>query len=139
MDVAPVNCHQAIDTDVARGVNYVLKNVLTKGSAHDRGIGLENASAAKTGTTDDSTQTWTVGYTRGVSTASWVGNVDLGSRSLNGLRIGGQTKDYVDGATYAGRQWQDYMKAVSRDYNTDPFTDPSDSVKGDQIKSQKAK
>lgn len=139
MDVAPVSCNQAIDPDVARGVSYVLKNVLTKGSAYQRGIGLDNASAAKTGTTDDSTQTWTVGYTRGVSTASWVGNVDLGSRSLNGLRIGGQTKDYVDGSTYAGRQWQDYMKAVSRDYNTDTFTDPSDKIRSDEIKSQKAK
>ncbi|MCT1367936.1 MULTISPECIES: transglycosylase domain-containing protein [Kocuria] len=138
LDVAPSSCHQAVDPDVARGVNYVLKNVLTKGSAYNRGIGLENASAAKTGTTDNSTQTWTVGYTRGVSTASWVGNVDLGSRSLNGLRINGQTKDYVDGSTYAGKQWQNYMQAVARDYNTDAFTNPSDKVVNDQIKSKKA-
>ena len=103
---------------------------LVDGSGYQRGIGLTDASAAKTGTNDYSTQTWTVGYTRGLSTASWVGSMNWGSRSLNGLSINGKSLDYVDGATYAGLQWQRYMQAEAKNYNTDRFENPSASVLG---------
>lgn len=124
----PSSCERVLDEDVANGVSYVLEQVLVSGSGYQRGIGLPGASAAKTGTTNNSTQTWMIGYTRGLATASWVGNVDQGSRSLNGLSINGKSLDYVDGATYAGGQWQRYMQAVAKNYNTDPFTAPSASV-----------
>ena len=131
-DVPATDCERVIKKEVAQGVNYVLEQVIVKGSAYQRGIGLPNASAAKTGTTDNSTQTWMLGYTKGLSTASWVGNYEYGSRSLNGLNIGGKTggsgTDWVDGATYAGAQWQNYMKAVAPSYNTAPFSDPPASV-----------
>lgn len=61
-------------------------------------------------------------------TTSWVGNVAKGFRSMNGLAINGQVREYVDGATYAGAQWQTYMKAVAPKYNTDNFTQPSAKV-----------
>lgn len=136
VEVPGAQCTRKLDPDVARGVSYVLKSVLTQGSGYQRGIGLANASAAKTGTTDDSTQTWMVGYTQGVSTASWVGNNDAGGRSLNGLNIGGQVKSYVDGATFAGAQWQWYMNQVKNNYKHGTFTDPSAKVTGTQIVSK---
>lgn len=125
-------CQKAIDKDVANGVSYVLKQVLVDGSGWQRSIDLPDASAAKTGTTDNSAQTWTVGYTRGLATASWVGNIKQGSRSLNGLSIGGKKLDYVDGATYAGAQWQQFMKAQAKNYNRDKFTEPPAKVLGTQ-------
>lgn len=121
-------CEEAVSKDVANGVSYVLKNVLVNGSAYERGIGLPDASAAKTGTNDNSSQTWMVGYTRGLSTASWVGNIDQGSRSMNGLAINGRVLDYVDGATYAGAQWQRFMRDQARKYDTDKFPMPSEKV-----------
>lgn len=123
-------CERVIEEDVANGVNYVLKQVLVDGSGYQRGIGLADASAAKTGTTDNSTQTWMVGYTRGLSTASWVGSHNFASRSLNGLSINGKVLNYVDGATYAGAQWQTYMRAQAKNYNTDKFETPSNTVLG---------
>ncbi|WP_237200008.1 transglycosylase domain-containing protein [Rothia nasimurium] len=123
-------CERVIEEDVANGVNYVLKQVLVDGSGYNRGIGLVDASAAKTGTTDNSTQTWTVGYTRGLSTASWVGSIENTSRPLNGLSINGRVLSYVDGATYAGAQWQKFMQAQAKNYNTDAFDLPSNSVLG---------
>lgn len=123
-------CERVLDEDVANGVSYVLKQVLVDGSGYQRGIGLPNASAAKTGTTNNSTQTWMVGYTRGLSTASWVGSVNWGSRPLNGLSINGRVLPYVDGATYAGAQWQNYMRAQARNYNTDTFDNPSATLMG---------
>lgn len=125
-------CERAIKEEVAQGVNYTLEQVLTRGSGYQRGIGLSGASAAKTGTTDNSTQTWMMGYTKGLSTASWVGNYELGSRSLNGLSIGGRSggsgTDWVDGSTYAGEQWQNFMNDVARNYDTSQFSDPPSSV-----------
>lgn len=123
-------CERVLEEDVANGVNYVLKQVLVDGSGYQRGIGLTDASAAKTGTTDNSAQTWTVGYTRGLSTASWVGSMENTSRPLNGLSINGRVLDYVDGATYAAAQWQKFMQAQAKNYNTDKFDTPSNTVLG---------
>lgn len=138
MDIPKSQCSRQLDTDVARAMSYVLKNVLTEGSGYQRGIELPNASAAKTGTTDNSTQTWMIGYTKGIATASWVGNLANGSRSLNGLSINGTTRSYVDGATVAGKQWQDYMNAVKNDYDHGTFQDPSSKLQGSHIVSSKA-
>ncbi|MFW0154733.1 transglycosylase domain-containing protein [Rothia sp. P6271] len=125
-------CHQAISKEIANGVSYVLKQVLVSGSGYQRGIGLPDASAAKTGTTDYSRQTWMIGYTRGLSTASWVGSLKSGSRSLNGLSINGKRLNYVDGATYAGAQWQTFMKEQAKNYNTDKFPLPPNEMLGTQ-------
>ncbi|MDO4918282.1 transglycosylase domain-containing protein [Kocuria sp.] len=131
-DVPGDKCQRVIKKEVAQGVNYVLQQVLVRGSGYQRSIGLPGASAAKTGTTDNSTQTWMLGYTKGLATASWVGNYQSGSRSLNGLSIGGKTggsgTEWVDGATYAGGQWQNYMKAVAPNYDTSAFSAPPASV-----------
>lgn len=135
-DVPEPNCERAISETDARTVNFVLEQVLVRGSGYQIPIGLPDASAGKTGTTDNSTQTWMVGYTQGVSTASWVGNYLEGSRSLNDLPVGGDTPrsqtsdpdDFVDGSTYAGGQWQRFMNATARDYNTDAFPSPPDSM-----------
>lgn len=122
-------CEQVLDPDIANGVSWVLKGVIQPGgSASQRGIGLPNGSAAKTGTNDNSSQTWQVGYTRGLSTASWVGSNNLGFRSLNGVGINGRVLNYVDGATYAGAQWQSFMKTIAPKYNTKDFTTPSDKI-----------
>lgn len=122
-------CEQVLDPDIANGVSWVLKGVIQPGgSASQRGIGLPDASAAKTGTNDNSSQTWIAGYTRGLVTTSWVGNVAKGFRSLNGLSINGRVLEYVDGATYAGAQWQTYMQTVAPKYSTDKFKEPSAKV-----------
>ena len=61
-----------------------------------------------------------------------MGNYQYGSRSLNGLNIGGKRggsgTEWVDGATYAGSQWQNYMKEIAPDYSTAPFSDPPSNV-----------
>lgn len=132
-------CERRISEDEARTVNHVLEQVLVRGSGYELGIDLPDASAAKTGTTDNSTQTWLLGYTQGLSTASWVGSYAEGSRSLNDVSIDGSTPasqtsdpdDWVDGSSYAGHQWQAYMKEVAPDYSTEKFPSaPSGLTKG---------
>ena len=59
-----------------------------------------------------------------------MGNLNNASRSLNGLSINGKVLSYVDGATYAGAQWQKFMQAQAKNYNTDKFDTPSNTVLG---------
>ena len=65
-----------------------------------------------------------MGYTQGISTASWVGNWTSYS-SLNDRPINGVTRSYVDGSTIAGAQWTEYMRAVAPLYATGGLTDPN--------------
>ncbi|HYY11795.1 MAG TPA: transglycosylase domain-containing protein, partial [Kineosporiaceae bacterium] len=85
----------ALDEQVAHGVTYALKQVISGGTAQNVWSGTGNV-AGKTGTADDSSDTWFVGYTRQRATAVWVGytvepwqrkkNED---RSLRTITIGG--------------------------------------------------
>lgn len=127
LDIPQQDCERTVKKKVAQGVNYALQEVIDRGSGYY--LDPEVPAGLKTGTTDKSVQTWTVGYTRGISTASWVGNPDE-YRSLNGLEFkgNGTTKDYVDGATFAGEAWQSYMKQVADLYSTAKFPEPPEKV-----------
>lgn len=124
--VPGANCKQTVKPEVAAGVTSVLQEVLVRGSGYQ--IPLQYQAAAKTGTTNVSEQTWTVGYTKGLATASWLGNPEEGARSSNGLLIAGQRIPYVDGATYAGRAWQGYMNQVAGNFDVGGFTPPPASM-----------
>lgn len=112
------NCEQAIAPEVAAAVSVPLTNLVNSNQGNLRPIGVP--AAAKTGTTDLSEQTWTVGYTKGISTASWVGNW-TSNTSMNGVAINGVAREYVDGSTIAGAQWTEYMRAVAPLYETGSF------------------
>lgn len=123
LPVPGANCKETVKPEVAAGVTSVLQDVLGPfGSGYQ--IPLQYAAGAKTGTTNNSQQTWTVGFTKGLATASWLGNPDLGDRSSNGLLIANQRIDYVDGATYAGKAWQGYMNQIAGNYDVSYFPAP---------------
>ncbi len=124
--VPGANCKQTVTPEVAAGVTSVLQEVLGPlGSGFQ--IPLQYPAAAKTGTTNDSEQTWTTGYTKGLATSSWVGNI-IKSQSNNGKLIAGQRLDYVDGATYAGKTWQGYMSQVAGNFDVSGFAPPPESM-----------
>jgi membrane peptidoglycan carboxypeptidase len=124
--VPGANCKQTIKPEVAAGVVSVLQDVLHRGSGYL--IPLNFPAGAKTGTTNISEQTWTVGFTKGLATASWVGNPDSSGRSSNDLLIAGTRIPYVDGATYAGKAWQGYMNDVAGSFDTGGFPEPPASM-----------
>ncbi len=73
---------------------YLMNNVLSDRQARWAGMGMNNSlelsndrpAAAKTGTTNDYRDAWTVGYTPQVATAVWVGNSDNSEmKNLAGL------------------------------------------------------
>lgn len=126
LQVPPANCQQTVNPDVAAGVVHTLQQVLVNGSGYQ--IPLQYHAGAKTGTTNDSQQTWTTGFTKGLVTSSWLGSPETKNRSNNGLLIEGQRLDYVDGATYAGKAWQGYMNQIAGNYDTGAFPEPPSSM-----------
>ncbi len=77
-------------------------------------------SAAKTGTTDNFRDTWTVGYTSDYVLGVWVGNNnDLPMININGI-------------TGAAPIWHDAMLAAEAGHSPQPFTNPGGMVKVEQ-------
>ncbi|WP_343319041.1 transglycosylase domain-containing protein [Arthrobacter sp. TMP15] len=126
LPVPSANCNQSIKPEVAAGVNNVLQEVLVRGSGYQ--LGLQYPAAAKTGTTNDSQHTWTIGFTRGLATASWLGSPEDKNASNNGKLIANQRIDYVDGATYAGKAWQGYMNQIAGFFDVNGFDLPPASM-----------
>ena len=128
--VPGADCRQSISQDVAAGVTYALKNVLTKGSGYKIPVDKSHDIFAKTGTTDGNTMTWTVGATTGISTASWFGSYKgIGPQWVNqNITINGKYYAGLDGADIAGGQWAQLMNAAAPKYPGNPFPSPPASM-----------
>ena len=125
------DCRNAVKPEVARGVNAVLQDVLTKGS----GVHLQPKVhtsfpvAAKTGTSNTNGATWVVGYTSGLATASFFGDALEGQkRPGQNVTINGKFYKNIDGYMLAGPQWANYMLEVARLYPAEPFPPPPESM-----------
>jgi len=80
---------------VSAQLAYLMNSMLSDKQARWAGMGMNNAlelsndrpAAAKTGTTNDFRDAWTVGYTPQLATGVWVGNSDSSEmKNLPGLR-----------------------------------------------------
>jgi 1A family penicillin-binding protein len=87
-------------------IAYMITSILTDDSSRapefplNGPLKLSRPAAAKTGTTNDFRDNWTVGYTPQLVTAVWVGNNDHSAM------------ENVDGITGAAPIWHDYMEAA---------------------------
>ncbi|MEO6628479.1 MAG: transglycosylase domain-containing protein [Aquihabitans sp.] len=88
-----------ISEQSARLVNEVLLSNVTGGTGTNAKIAGGQPAAGKTGTTNDSTDVWFVGYTPQLSTAVWMG-APAGSISLTNADLGGAT-----GGRYPAKTW----------------------------------
>jgi penicillin-binding protein 1A len=94
---------------VAAKATEILEQNMTSGTGTQAQIGCP--AAGKTGTTDNNTDAWFVGFTPKQSTAVWVGYPD--SRIyMNSLYFGGP----VDGGTYPAIIWGQYMQQAKRKF-----------------------
>jgi membrane peptidoglycan carboxypeptidase len=110
IDTAKPACEQAIPAKIADGVTSTLHSVLTKGTGACCDIGWP--ASGKTGTTNSSTETWFVGYTKQLCAAVWVGTPDQEPSSLDGLELNGHSYRTVYGATVAAPTWKAYMNTA---------------------------
>ena len=90
-----------------------MKGALEYGTAAGQGIGCP--ASGKTGTTEEQSDVWFVGYTPHVSTAVWMGNPDI------------RTPMPGYGADLAAPIWNDYMTVAATE-PCDDFPEPQNPV-----------
>ncbi len=124
-------CSQEIDPQHVADLNGTLKKIATQRVSKGRVAG---PIAGKTGTNNWSSSTWFVGYTTGISTASWVGRLDgkageekntLQNAMINDKRAG----SVVDSSTYAAPLWVDFMSKAVQQYERNSFGSVSKAPK----------
>ena len=106
------------DTVLDPRVAFLITDILSDDAARIPAFGQGNwleigrPAAAKTGTTTDWRDNWTIGYTQDLAAGVWVGNAD-----------NTPMKD-VNGITGAGPMWHDFMVTVLRDTEPQTFRRP---------------
>ena len=101
---------------VAAEATEILEQNIQGGTGTHAIIGCP--AAGKTGTTDQNTDAWFVGFTPRLATAVWVG-YPKDDIQMNGLYFGRN----VDGGTFPADIWGDYMGRIKGSYCGD-FTPP---------------
>lgn len=98
----------------------LITDVLTDNNARAYIFGLNNSLAlpggrpvaAKTGTTNDNKDAWTLGYTPSITTGVWVGNTPIASP----MKAGGNA--------LAGKIWNRFMSEALKNTPTETFPTP---------------
>jgi penicillin-binding protein 1A len=107
---------QVLSPTVADQVNEILKGVVEYGTGTGADFGHPDATAGKTGTSEDYGDAWFVGYTPQLSTAIWMGFSDS-RRPLTNIK--GHARIY--GGTIAAPTWKAYMTEVAKEIEITPF------------------
>jgi len=116
---------RAVRKDTADVVTEVLRQVVDKGTG--TAAGLDRPVAGKTGTTNNSTDAWFVGYTASprLTTAVWMGWPEDGSLPMSSVR--GRA---VSGGGIPAQIWQKFMRDTTRGAPPGSFDKPPDLGKG---------
>jgi len=108
---------RAISEQTARQVNQVLTQVVQRGTGTAARVPGWDVGG-KTGSTDNNTNAWFVGYTRTMATAVWMGapaeNVSM--RNVNGVT--------VYGGTYPAQIWGSFTRKALADTEPLDFATP---------------
>ncbi|MDL4815699.1 penicillin-binding protein [Actinomadura opuntiae] len=124
LKVPSAHCEQAVSKETADAVNYVLRGVLTKGTAAGQGIG--RPAAGKTGTVDNFSAAWFAGYTPDLASAVWVGDPRGGyEHPMTDLCMDGRCYGPVYGATIPAPIWHQSMMGALEGTPGSPFVRPS--------------
>jgi penicillin-binding protein 1A len=107
---------QVVSKETAYLITNIMEDVIQRGTGQ-LARSIERPIAGKTGTTNDYTDAWFIGFTPNLAVGVWVGFDDL--RTL------GETES---GAHAALPIWIDFMTQVLEDLPTTPFEIPDDIV-----------
>ncbi len=109
--------HKVLSSNTARQINNVLSDDSARAWAFGAGSALtlpNRPVCAKTGTTNDNNDAWTIGYTPSFVTGVWVGNSD-----------GTDMKGSATGASVAAPVWNEYMRKILTDTPVEYFKNPA--------------
>jgi len=109
------NSKQVLDAEVARQINSILSDNGARAAAFGARSKLylgDRPVAAKTGTTQDFRDGWTIGYTPSLAVGVWAGNNDNSKMNRAG------------GIYAAAPIWNDFMKQALENTPVEKFTPP---------------
>jgi 1A family penicillin-binding protein len=109
---------RVLDERVAYLITDILSDNFARAPTFGEGsaLRLSRPAAAKTGTTTDWRDNWTVGYTPDLVTGVWVGNAD------------NEPMHHVTGATGAAPVWHDVMEMLLKGRPVREFVEPAGMV-----------
>lgn len=96
----------------------MLKGVV-EGGTGTRASVIKKPAAGKTGTTNDETDAWFIGFVPDLATGVWIGYDEL-------QKIGPR----VTGGVYVAPIWADYMKVATEGWEAKDFPKPADLPRG---------
>ncbi|GIG37302.1 transglycosylase domain-containing protein [Cellulomonas pakistanensis] len=131
--IPDAGCHQAIDPNVAAGMNEAMSNVWN-GTGRSLGAPSFYTASGKTGTTTRNEHTWFAGYTPRLASVVWVGYPDR-NQPMQGITINGRYARYAYGSSFAGVTWKNFMDEALNDGQPNPgFTAPTTDLRfGQQV------
>ncbi|MFN8053186.1 MAG: PBP1A family penicillin-binding protein [Acidimicrobiales bacterium] len=106
---------KVLEPEAADAITKMLEGVLVSGTAAGKGIG--RPAAGKTGTTQNATDAWFIGYTPDLVTGVWAGYSETSKKKV------GQA-----GATAAAPVWQRFMIDALKDVPPSNFDESSNPV-----------
>jgi penicillin-binding protein 1A len=122
-DTLEDNSHRAgkrvLASDVADRVTDVLKDVIGYGTGKAADIGRPNGTAGKTGTSENYSDAWFVGYTPQLVSSVWMGYANAQKPLVN---IKGLPQVY--GGTIPAQTWHDFMTEALADAPPRDFAPP---------------
>ena len=115
----PADGERVLDEGVARNVTSILADNVQRGTGTRARFPDGRRAAGKTGTTQDHSDAWFVGYTKELSTAVWMGS-PLGRVTME--NVGGVRR--VTGGSFPASMWQAFMGPALEPYAPIPFAEP---------------
>jgi membrane peptidoglycan carboxypeptidase len=108
-----------LSSGIADTVTDILKGVIAFGTGTGADIGRPNGVAGKTGTAENYSDAWFVGFSKTLSTSVWMGYANS-QRPLVGIK----GVDKVFGGTLPAATWKDFMGPALQGVPDDPFPGP---------------
>jgi penicillin-binding protein 1A len=118
---------QTMDEEVADMVNYVLEQVLTRGTGTAAKIG--RPAAGKTGTTQNHVDAWFAGYTPALSAVVWMGYPPDASGKIP--QMNNVHGSRVTGGSFPAVIWRKFMQEALKGIRPEPFVKPK--IGGDVV------
>ncbi len=113
---------RAYDEAVSDEVTYALRKVVSQGTG-TAAQGAGRPVAGKTGTSDNNTSAWFVGYAPQMSTAVMMVKNDANGNNVSLAGTGGMSM--VAGGSYPAQIWTAYMSQAMADMPVEDFVDPA--------------
>ncbi|WP_062383262.1 penicillin-binding protein [Demequina iriomotensis] len=125
--VPPQSCERVIDKEIADGVAYAMQDVIKEGTGTVAQLADGRPAAGKTGTAQNNTHLWFMGYTPNLVATVWLGNPDYDEEGQS-ITLNGTYYSYLYGSSISAPTWKAYMDVALQDMPVEGFDEPTDDI-----------